>query len=241
MSYARFPTTQWSILDAASDGGMNGHALVLDQLLRRYLPALKLHLVVDRGLESEAADDLLQEFVLSKILQHGILSQADPSRGRFRTFLLTVLDRFLIDHRRRTKVRLGRISSGQNEEDALEVRDHHPVPNRAFDLAWAKAVVAQAIEAARAQFIASGREDLWRVLQSRVLDPILQNTPPPPYEQMVREFGYKTASQACSAVLTARRALARIMREVVAQYVPQETVEEELRLLQQILSDEHAG
>ena len=236
MSYARFPTTQWSMLDRMAGMGNSAEgSRALDRLLRRYLPALKAHLLYDRGLDPNAAEDLLQEFVLSKVLEKGALNAADQNRGRFRTYLLSILDRFVIDHHRRSAARQRRMHT-QDIDEAVTVIDQHPVPSRAFDLTWAKAVIEQAVEAAHVHFQSTGRQDLWLVLKYRVLDPILQDKPPPPYEQMVKEFGFKTASQACSAVLTARRGFAGVLRQVVAQYVPDEAVEDEIALLQQALS-----
>jgi RNA polymerase sigma-70 factor (ECF subfamily) len=217
---------------SAADAPVSG---LLDQLLRRYLPALRAHLILGRGLGPEMAEELLQEFVLSKILQQGVLGRADRARGRFRTFILSVLDRFVIDHLRRSAVRRRHVPVADIDL-ALPAPDNRPIPSRAFDIAWARTVLAQAVEVVQARFLQGGREDLWLVLKSRVLDPILENQPPPPYEQMVREFGYKTASQACSAVLTARRGLARVLREIVAQYVPEHAVEEEILSLGRILS-----
>ncbi len=46
------------------------------------------------------AQDLLQSFVAEKILEKELLGQANPVRGRFRTFLLNALDHFVISQRR---------------------------------------------------------------------------------------------------------------------------------------------
>ena len=54
MAYARFPTTRWSLLEVASMGEADEAAKLPDRFLRRYLPALKAHLVPFPGFSSRA-------------------------------------------------------------------------------------------------------------------------------------------------------------------------------------------
>src|SRR6185295_7108431 len=92
-----FPVTHWTMVERAGlaeDETTQRQALV--QLLTRYMPALKAHLVRRRGIELARADDLLQEFLLTKVLHGELIAEARRDKGRFRTFLLTVLDRFVI-------------------------------------------------------------------------------------------------------------------------------------------------
>ncbi|MEM7396838.1 MAG: hypothetical protein AAF492_31305 [Verrucomicrobiota bacterium] len=59
----KFPRTRWTLVDRAatisSDAGFNA----LNQLLTRYRPALKAHLLAVRKLPDHRADDLIQAFV----------------------------------------------------------------------------------------------------------------------------------------------------------------------------------
>jgi RNA polymerase sigma-70 factor (ECF subfamily) len=187
----------------------------------------------------EQADDLLQSFITSKVLEQQMLARADRARGRFRNYLLTVLDRHHIDWHRSESVRRRRVEVDLPE--VPDVADPAAVDTNAFDLAWASALLDQATEETRRRLRADGREDLWDVLRFRVLDPILADAPPPPYEAMLARFGFRTATQACSAVLTARRTFARVLRELIAQYADDEAdVDEEIDDLYRILSSRPA-
>jgi hypothetical protein len=73
----------------------------LEQLLALYLPALKAHLTETKRIDPDKAEDLLQTFVSAKFLEQNLPAQADQTRGRFRTFVLTALDHFISDQRRR--------------------------------------------------------------------------------------------------------------------------------------------
>ena len=86
--------------------------------------------------------------------------------------------------------------------------------------------------------LGSDRGVLWQVFQRRVLSPILTETEVPPYETMVREFGFDTPTQACSAVVTARRMFARTLRHVIGEYADsEEEIDEELNDLREVLSN----
>ena len=67
----------------------------LDELLRLYLPALRAYSLYRRQIEPDRAEDLLQGFVVRQVLERGLLTKADASRGRFRSFLLKSLQNYV--------------------------------------------------------------------------------------------------------------------------------------------------
>src|SRR5215217_2507880 len=87
-----FPSTQWSVVETAGREDSRGDRPALETLLKRYLPALRGHLLCRRAVQPDRIDDLLQGFVTSKVLE----ARGDRNRGRFRTLLLTALDHFVI-------------------------------------------------------------------------------------------------------------------------------------------------
>src|SRR5215212_4913074 len=94
-----FPTTHWSLLAKASLSGQMPAREALEELCRRYWSPLR-QFIRWRGYTESEADDLTQEFVLH-LLKHSTLNKADRLRGRFRSFLLGALTRFLADERDR--------------------------------------------------------------------------------------------------------------------------------------------
>src|SRR5205814_10361509 len=93
--YNSFPKTELPLLKKAmeSDSLIRGPALAI--VLQRYLPPLKTHLIYRKRLRLEEAEDVLQSFVAEKILEARLLKKMDPARGRFRSWLLTVLGNYL--------------------------------------------------------------------------------------------------------------------------------------------------
>lgn len=232
----RFPTTQWSlVLRAGASDEERRDALEL--VLTTYLPAMKAHLVRRKGLQSEQAEDLLQEFVTDKVLQKNLIAQANRELGRFRTFLLTALDRFLINHLR--DQRAAKRSPGTplaTFEDHMDGAACIDRPSDAFDIAWARQVIEEALRRMQVECEAAGRHDLWNVFRCRVTGPILEGTDPVDYRDLVRQFGFRSPSQATNALVTAKRMYARMVRDVIAQYARDDAeIEAEIDDLHRVL------
>ena len=95
---ASFATTRWSVLaaSAASGAGDSSEAeAAVAQLCRDYWPPL-YSFVRRRGYSSANAQDLVQGF-FTYFLRTKIYAQARSERGKFRSFLLASLNRYLID------------------------------------------------------------------------------------------------------------------------------------------------
>jgi RNA polymerase sigma-70 factor (ECF subfamily) len=92
-----FTTTRWSLilssLDAESDKDKAGEALA--QLCRIYWRPI-FAFICRKGHSVPDAQDLTQDFFLM-VLKGDLIRQADRSRGRFRSLLLTALQNFLLD------------------------------------------------------------------------------------------------------------------------------------------------
>jgi DNA-directed RNA polymerase specialized sigma24 family protein len=233
----RFPTTSWSLVALAGQDEQTRRE-ALGELLTRYMPALRAHLVQSKGLAPDRADDLIQDFVTAKILERDLISRADHQRGKFRTFLLTALDRFLLN---RLRDQGAKKRSASAAAEPLGERDGRlaagPSPTDAFDLAWARSVLGEALGRMRTHCEASGRTDVWGVFECRVLGPILEGTEPPDYRELVRRFGFQSPSQASNLLATAKRTFARTLRAVVGEYAgTEEEIEEELGQLREILA-----
>jgi RNA polymerase sigma-70 factor (ECF subfamily) len=200
------------------------------------MPALRAHLIQAKGLTADRADDLVQDFVTAKILERDLIARADQARGKFRTFLLTALDRFLLNRLRdlgAKKRAAGAAAEPLGERDAKLAAG----PSDAFDVAWARSVLSETLQRMRDHCETSGRMDVWGVFECRVLGPILEGTEPPDYHELVRRFGFQSPSQASNLLATAKRTFARTMRSVVGEYTGgEEEIEEELGQLREILS-----
>jgi DNA-directed RNA polymerase specialized sigma24 family protein len=240
---ADFPVTRWTLVDRAAGGGLTVSSEAMNELLNQYWPAMKTHLVSARRIPPDEAEDLVQGFVVSKVLERDLIACADRERGRFRSLLVTALDRYVVSQRRASSARCR--SSGRPMSDP-EMMDRHPAPEceaaTAFDVAWARQLLQQVISAVEAECRSSGRADVWGVLEGRVLGPVLDGQPPADYEELVRRFGFQSPTQAANVLVTAKRLFQRTLRGAVQAYAgTQAAVEEEIEDLWRILTGRRAG
>ena len=174
-------------------------------ILRRYLPAMRAHLLA-RHIDADRVDDVLQGFVADNVIEYNLLGYADRARGKFRTFLLTALERFAAnrlcgdttakrrpDGARVPSLALGGPADGPDGPDPIDPPD----PRRgdgidAFDVARAREVLAEAQRRMRRDCLDGGRGDLWELFAARVLAPALGDAEPPAYREVVARLGYRT-------------------------------------------------
>ncbi len=235
----RFPATQWSLVALAAQPDCEARREALGRLLARYVPALVAHLTHRKGLSPDRAEDLVQEFVASKILQKDLLARADRRLGKLRTFLLTALDRFVKNQLRDQSARKRAPKEGVvvSLDERLGGLPRGKEPSEIFDVTWARGLIAEALEQMRQECEASGRPQLWALFECRVVGPILHNAPPVDYATLVERFGFDSPSQASNALITAKRMYARALRAAASQYACDESeIEAEIRELKEILA-----
>ena len=135
----RFQTTRWNLVRSARDRSS------LNDLIKIYWKPLYFF-VRQRGFDNETAKDIVQGF-LARLIERQSILKADPSRGRFRTFLLTALSNFIKDWSR-TNVRK-RSGGGQpmlsldfsrGESDYAANVSQSETPEIALNRAWARSL-----------------------------------------------------------------------------------------------------
>ena len=240
MVSSSLPTTHWSLVRAAG-GEMSEESRrrALTDVLRSYMPAMRAHLLIKLRIPSGDTEDLLQGFVADKVLDHDVLRSADQAKGRFRNFLLTALDRYVFDQHRWSgaQKRGGGETRVPIEEAALVAVAVGAGPDQAFDVAWARQVLAEAIEAMREQCRAGARPDLWDVFESRVLQSTIGGARPVPYGELLIRHGWKTPAQASNALVTAKRMFVRVLRSVIGKYEREDAdIDREIQELYRVLA-----
>lgn len=122
-----------------------------------------------RGFDEHEAADLTQEFFL-KLFEAEVWKRADREKGRFRTFLLTVLFN-MVDHLRRAQgaqKRGGGVVAASLEvlaEEGFEVPEPDTDTMRLFDREWAIKMLQSAFAKVEADFGADGKTSQFAVLK----------------------------------------------------------------------------
>ncbi len=152
-----FPSTHWSVLAAQSAEGDGMARSSLESICINYWSPVR-GMVIAKGVQAMDADDATQAF-FAHALQRMTFERADPTRGKFRTFLLSALDRFLINYRRdaRAQKRGAGVQAVPLEDaDAAELIVDEAQVMR-FDREWALALMAVATQCARHELTKAGR------------------------------------------------------------------------------------
>jgi RNA polymerase sigma-70 factor (ECF subfamily) len=146
-SLGPFPATEWSLVDRARRKDGSGFREALSMLLRRYLPALRAHLIVEKRFPLQSAEDLLQGFVTDKIIEQNLFEHAEKSRGKFRSFLLATLNHYIISQHRADSAAKRSPKEGLTELDerARLMSPGHD-PSAQFNVAWARQFIREALD-----------------------------------------------------------------------------------------------
>lgn len=148
---AGFPSTQWSLIRQSGSSGSRREAF--GELVRLYRAAIlaffRVHLTAD------AAEDATQSFLAASYDQ-AWWARADAQIGSFRHFLRMLLRRYL------GHVRESRSADAPFDQD--DIADGSPSADRQFDLRFALALAARAIDAQRMRYAQRGRSDLFERL-----------------------------------------------------------------------------
>lgn len=157
---ADFATTHWSVvLRAARDD--KAQLAALEELCRNYWRPIYTY-VRRRGSNPEEAQDLTQSF-FERLLEKNWLADVDPERARFRSFLLTMVSRFITNeyHRTHTQKRGGKAFHFSIQDPDLEnqlvANPGAGSPEQDFDRHWAMTVLERALKRLRAEAAESGK------------------------------------------------------------------------------------
>lgn len=222
--------TSWPTVWAVSDELPAIRNSALSRLLTRYQPVLHAHLVVKRRLTPDQANDLVQGFIQEKVLEKNLLRAADPSKGKFRTFLLTSFDRYVIDAWRKR-------SRERSDAEPLAPPSSDPGPD-VFDVAWAMQVLVESLRRMRAECDRKQRADLWSIFEARTLA-VLQGASPVPYQLLAERHGLASEKQAANRYLIAEAMFRRSFSDTLAEYADGD-VEEEAQEFRTIFSQSGA-
>jgi RNA polymerase sigma-70 factor (ECF subfamily) len=232
-----FATTHWSLVKAAGSPDLPESAVALERLCQAYW--FPVYAYVRRwGHGPEDARDLTQDF-FAQLLRENTIAAADPDRGRFRSFLLGVLKRFLIHARihATAQKRGGATIAISWEQDlaeeryAREVRDEL-APDELFDRRWATTVLEHALTRLEQEYVGNGKEAMFRRLKPFVLG----DRGHPPWRTVGKSLGL-SESALKSALHRLRWRFGEVVRAQISETLARaEDVDEELKHLLAVMS-----
>lgn len=167
----RFETTQWSLVLQAAQRSSSAGQDALAELCQRYWFPLYAF-VRSRGHDVHQAQDLTQGF-FQRVIEKNYMGDADRSKGRFRTFLMTSLTNFLAnEHDHRTALKRG---GGQRllSLDIDEAEQRIAIADEAvqsaeskFERQWAIALLDRVLGQLEREHAESGQLEKFQALKS---------------------------------------------------------------------------
>lgn len=166
----RFATTHWSLVLAAGREKDVRSEQALATLCELYWYPVYAF-IRRQGRSADEAGDLTQAF-FTRVLEKSYLRDADPERGRFRSFLLGCLRHFLsneADRARAIKRGGGQTPLAFEIDTAegrylLEPRDEM-TPDKIFDRRWALTLLDRALTQLRDEYATKGKQRLFDELK----------------------------------------------------------------------------
>ena len=225
-------TTQWSQVLAARDGSDTEAKRALEQLCQTYWQPLYAY-VRRQGADPESARDLTQAYFV-ELLDRDLLSQVDPSKGRFRSYLLATLRNFL-GHQRERRQALKRggatitlsLDFDCAEQSYATTATDMRGPDELFEYRWAITVLSRAVARMQRDAEQAGSGAQFRQLKRYLVTGEAQI----PYRDSAAALGI-SESAVKSAVQRLRKRLGRYLREEIRQTVADPAdVDDEVRHL----------
>jgi RNA polymerase sigma factor (sigma-70 family) len=223
---------------SAARGDTTDAQWALEHLCRTYWYPLYAY-ARRRGHSVEDAQDLTQAF-FARLLERHWVADADRERGRFRTFLLTAMSRFMADEwdRLRAQKRGGGIAHIPLQLDDAETRygcepADERTPEQYYERRWALTLLDAVLQRLNAEYAQEGKAELFEALSATLTG----GRETQPYAELAVQTGLSEGAVKV-AVHRLRKRYRQMLREEIARTMAVGAdVDEELRQLFAVLSE----
>jgi DNA-directed RNA polymerase specialized sigma24 family protein len=242
-----FLTTHWSLIEniGATDNDKN-RALV-ELLLKKYWKPVYCYLR-RRGHNNEEAKDLTQGFFHEVVLNQNLIHKADQAKGRFRSFLLLALNRYLLKVKREqtTRKRMPKGGIVPLDTQAMSEIPHgitKLTPEDAFTYVWVSGLLEQVLGDVRTLYTQEGKIVYWHLFHERLVRPIMDRSNPPTLEQLCAKYDITDTAKVSNMMVTVKRRFQTLLRQKLRDLVMSEEeakmeLEEIRRFLPKLAQDD---
>jgi RNA polymerase sigma-70 factor (ECF subfamily) len=237
-----FRTTHWSLIEGVHASEEEESRILISLLMERYWKPVYCYLR-GKGYNNEAAKDLTQGFFHEVVLERHLVEDADAAKGRFRTFLLIALDRYVAKvHEKQTAQK--RMPRGKlvpleivESSDLLNYTTGE-TPEDTFNYAWVSALLEQVLAQVEAKCCEDGKALHWRVFRERVLQPIVNRTTAPDLGSICARLGIASTAVASNMIVTVKRRFrVAFRRQLRNSVIADQYLEEEIDAIRRFLPE----
>lgn len=171
-----YPPTIWSTILTAREGDEASRLAALGRLLTRYRPPVLREIQCRRRCSEEQAEELAQEFFVSKCLRENFLTNVSQEKGSFRAFLRTCIKNFLEEMRRQGEALkrgggAGHVSLQDTDEEGRKLCDppaSQSPPDEVIDREWARRLFEISLGRLKEECVRALRGPIFDALKSRL-------------------------------------------------------------------------
>jgi RNA polymerase sigma-70 factor (ECF subfamily) len=223
-----FLTTHWSLVQGVRSNSQDGSRALVGLLMNRYWKPIYCYLR-RKGYNNEQAKDLTQGFFHEVVLERHLIENADAAKGRFRSFLLMALDRYLVNVRQmetaRKRMPGGRlVPLDMVESPELPQSLMTSTPEDTFRYAWISGLLERVLEQVEAKCHEDGKAVHWCLFRDRLLRPIVERINPVSVKELCARYGIEDSASVSNMIVTVKRRFQSTLRQ---------------HLRDSVISDEH--
>jgi RNA polymerase sigma factor (sigma-70 family) len=228
----RFPNTRWSIILSLGDSDPGTAADALSDLCQAYWFPLYAY-ARRQGNSHHQAEDLTQAF-FCRLLDRDLFAAAQQEKGRLRSFLLTLMKRFMAnewnkDHAQKRGGDQVHISIDQEwAEDRYRYEPADGVtPEDVYERQWALTLLDTVLATLHDEYVARNKEALFETLK----DFIALDTDTTPYASLAGKLDMQEGTVRVAVHRLRKRYRDLLTREIERTVESPEEIEDEMRHL----------
>ena len=241
-----FRTTHWSQIRNARTDDETRRRIIIGSLYTTYWRPVYSYLR-RKGYNNDEAKDLSQDFFEEVVLGRKLIQSADEAKGKFRTLLLTALERYTAEvHRRKTRKKnwpeAGYVHLDPEDMANLAAVWTELEPEHAFHHAWVADLLDQVLAEVEEEYCSTNRLSHWAVFRAKIIDPIFDDVKAPPLAKICKQYEIVDEAAASNMITTVKRRFRAVLKRRLRNFVLSDCdIEEEIRELYKILSVSGAG
>jgi len=217
-----FPATSWTLLEEAKAEKAGSEGRGFRRLVDLYWKPVYSFIRQAGPHSNEDAKDLTQEFFARIVLDGSLVDRYQPGQGSFRPYLKTAVRNFLHQARRdeSTQKRGGQVATLSTSGLERELSDALPdaralTPEEAFDRAWERMMLAQALQRLEQNLRSEGKEAYWEIFRSCEME---SKNEASSYQEVADRLGL-SRDTVKNHLTSARKSFLEAAKQVLAQYV----------------------
>jgi len=241
-----FLTTHWSLIQGVDSSSKDKSRALIGLLMNRYWKPIYCYLR-RKGCDNEQAKDLTQGFFHEVVLERHLIENADAAKGRFRSFLLMALDRYLVNVQQRETAQK-RMPKGKLvpidmvEPPELPGTLMSSTAEYAFCYAWISDLLERVLQQVEAKCYEDGKTVHWCIFRDRLLKPIIEKTDRVSIKELCDRYDIEDSSKVSNMIVTVKRRFQTILKQhlrdtVISDDYVQAEMEEILRFFPKIAQE----